>query len=84
MGHGARGQRNPYHALLSKAPSPRTGSRGRVTRMGLRRVYPLVSDLNTDHRQQMQSRFRAGPILKGECMILPLYLQPNGQANIKN
>src|SRR5882724_3903242 len=27
----------------------------------------------------MQSRFRAGPILKGECMILPLYLQPTGR-----
>jgi hypothetical protein len=84
MRHGWRGQKTVYHGSLSKTPAPTTGSRGRVTRMGLRRVYPLVSDLNTDHRQQMQSRFRAGPIQKGGFMILPFIPPTYGQANIKN
>jgi hypothetical protein len=83
MCHGSRGQGNVFQALLFKTPAPTTGSRGRVTRIGRRRVYPLVSDLNTDRRQQMQSRFRARPIQEGEFMMLPFIPPTYGQAEIK-
>jgi len=43
-------------------------------------AYPLVPDLRTDHRQQMQSRFRARRIRKGEFMTLSLYLRSWGGA----
>src|SRR6266851_3474237 len=68
-------------ALPSKTPAPTTGSRGRVMRMELRRVYPFVSELNAAHRQQMQSRLRAGKIQKNEFMILPFIPPSYGQAN---
>jgi len=52
--------------------------------MGLRHVYPFVSNLNTPHRQQIQSRFRAGPMQKGECMIPPFIPPIYLEAKIKN
>jgi len=80
----SRGQTNLYQGVPLQNTRAHDRSRGRVIRMGLRRVYPLVSDLNALHRQQMQSRFRAGPIQKGECMI-PTFIPPiYGQAKIKN
>jgi len=56
--------------LLSKTAAPTTGAVGALLAWDFRRAYPLVPDLRTDHRQQMQSRFRAGRIQRGEFMTL--------------
>jgi hypothetical protein len=52
MGHGARGQKNLYHALLSKTPTPTRGVVGALLEwdFGASTLSYLTSTRTTDNR----------------------------------